>query len=266
MKVLVLGAGGMLGHKMVEALADFELIAPTRAEFDVTTHSLDQFGLTPDDYIVNCVGGIPQKNKTNQEMITLNANFPRVLATLPQKVVQIATDCVYSGFDGGYSEISVKDPNSLYGASKASGEVKSGNMMHIRCSIIGPELTSKQSLFEWVRNQPLGETIMGYANHRWNGVTTEAFGRVVRGILTEGLFRPTTQHLVPADSVSKAELVRLIAKRTGRPDLNIVPQIMPNPIDRTLKTMYKERNEALWKAAGFYRIPTIAEMIEVMSV
>ena len=266
MKVLVLGAGGMLGHKMVEALADFELIAPTRAEFDVTTHSLDQFGLTPDDYIVNCVGGIPQKNKTNQEMITLNANFPRVLATLPQKVVQIATDCVYSGFDGGYSEISVKDPNSLYGASKASGEVQSPNMMHIRTSIIGPELTSKQSLFEWVRNQPKGATIMGYANHRWNGVTTEAFAKVVRGIIHNGLFKATTQHLVPADSVNKAELVRLIAKRTGRNDLNIIPQIQPYAVDRTLNTLYKDRNKELWKSAGYERIPRINEMIEAMSV
>lgn len=256
----------MLGHKVAEILGDLNPIAPSRSEFDATKDSVDKFGLGPEDYIINCIGGIPQKNKTNQEMITLNANFPRTLATLPQKILQIATDCVYSGDFGKYSEISVKDPNSLYGASKASGEVRSDNLMHIRCSIIGPELTSKQSLFEWVRNQPENATIMGYANHRWNGVTTEAFARVLKGIIQSDSFKATTQHLVPADSVSKAELVRLIAKRTGRNDLNIIPQIVPQSVDRTLVTMNKERNQSLWKNAGYDRIPTIREMIEAMDV
>lgn len=266
MKILVLGAGGMLGHKVAQEFGDLDLIAPTRQEFDATKDDLKQFGLGEEDYIINCIGGIPQKGKTNQEMISLNANFPRVLAQQPQRVLQIATDCVYSGLDGGYSEISVKDPNSVYGASKASGEVRSPNFMHIRTSIVGPELSSKQSLFEWVRNQPEGATVMGYANHRWNGVTTEAFAKIARGIITNGLFRPTTQHLIPADSVSKAELIRLIAKRTGRDDLNIVPQIVPQAVDRTLKTMNKERNLAFWNAGGYARPPRIAEMIGEMGV
>ncbi len=107
---------------------------------------------------------------------------------------------------------------------------------------------------------------MGYAIHRWNGVTTEVFARVAKGIITGGLFKPTIQHLVPADSVSKAELIRLIAKRVGRDDLNIIPQIMPAPIDRTLKTMYKDRNLAFWQAGGYARPPRIAEMIGEMGV
>lgn len=266
MKILILGAGGMLGHKVAKELSDLNPIVPSRSEFDVTKDEITKFKLSEHDYIINCVGGIPQKGKTNQEMITLNANFPRLLARLPQRTIQIATDCVYSGLDGGYSEISVKDPNSVYGASKASGEVVASNMMHIRTSIIGPELTSKQSLFEWVRNQPEGATVMGYANHRWNGVTTEAFAKVAKGIITNDLFKPTTQHLVPEDSVSKAELIRLIAKRIGRDDLNIVPQIMPNPIDRTLKTIYKERNLAFWRAGGYAKQPRIADMIGEMGV
>lgn len=266
MKILVLGGGGMLGHKVAEILSDLNPIVPARAEFDAIADDLSRFKLAEDDFIINCIGGVPQKNKTTQEYVSLNANFPRALARLPQRVIQIATDCVYSGLDGGYSEISVKDPNTFYGASKASGEVRAANMMHIRCSIIGPELTSKQSLFEWVRNQPEGETLMGYANHRWNGVTTEAFARVARGIIAQDLFSPTTQHLVPFDSVSKAELIRLIAEKTGRTDLNIVPQIMPNPVDRTLKTLYKDRNLAFWKAGGYARPPRIAEMIGEMNV
>lgn len=266
MKVLVLGGGGMLGHKVAEALSDLELISPTRSEFDVRKDSIDQFELSAEDYIVNCVGAIPQKNKTVEEMFSLNTNFPRLLADLPQRVIQIATDCVYSGLQGQYSEITAKDPDSLYGAFKSLGEVQSDNIMHIRCSVIGPELTFKQSLFEWVRNQPLAETVFGYENHYWNGVTTETFGRVVRGIIKENLFEATTQHLVPSGSVSKAQLVGLIAKRTDRTDLNIISQSLEKSVDRTLATIHNERNQALWQSGGFYKIPTIAEMIEVMGV
>ena len=266
MKVLVLGGGGMLGHKVAEALSDLELICPSRSEFDVRKDSIDQFELSAEDYIVNCVGAIPQKNKTIEEMFSLNTNFPKVLADLPQRVIQIATDCVYSGLQGQYSETSAKDPDSLYGAFKWLGEVQSENIMHIRCSVIGPELTFKQSLFEWVRNQAPSDTLFGYENHYWNGVTTEAFARVVRGVIKQNLFEATTQHLVPADSVSKAQLVKLIANRTGRTDLKIILQNLDRSVDRTLTTAYKERNEALWQSGGFYKIPTIAEMIEVMGV
>lgn len=266
MKILILGSGGMLGHKIVEAFSDLDIIAPKRSEFDALTGEFGQFGLKEDDFIINCIGAIPQKSKTTTEFIALNANFPRRLATLPQRVLQIATDCVYSGDFGNYSEISVKDPNTVYGASKASGEIRSERFMHIRCSIIGPELASKQSLFEWVRNQPENATVMGYANHRWNGVTTEAFARIAKGIITNGLFKGTVQHLIPADSVSKAELIKLIAKRIGRNDLNIIPQIVPDAVDRTLCTMNKDRNLALWQAGGYAKPPRIAEMIGEMSV
>ena len=265
-KVLVLGAEGMLGHKVAEHLSDFDLLAPSRAEFDVTVDSLARFGLSTKSYIVNCVGAIPQKNKSEDAMVQLNVNLPRTLATLPQRVIQIATDCVYSGNSGGYDELSEKDSLDIYGASKSVGEVQSANMMHIRSSIVGPEMKHKVSLFEWVRNQPYNSTVSGYANHLWNGVTTEAFAKVVRGILQNDLFSATTQHLVPANSVSKAKLVELIAERTGRQDIRVDYKDMPSPIDRTLTTVHKGRNKLLWTAGGYRQTPTVEEMIRGMSV
>lgn len=256
----------MLGHKVAEHFSDYDLIAPSRKEFDACKDSLLQFDLSADDYIINCIGAIPQKDKSETDMLFLNSDFPRSLSNVPAKVIQIATDCIYSGKRGLYTEADTKDPNSLYGASKVLGEIKSANMMHLRCSIIGPELTSKKSLFEWVRNQEQNATIHGYTNHFWNGVTTEAFAKIASGIIENNLFQPTTQHLIPRDSVSKYKLLKLIAQKTNRDDLTIIPTSHQLKINRTLATSSPETNRVLWNSAGYREIPSIAEMIGEMNV
>jgi dTDP-4-dehydrorhamnose reductase len=267
MKVLILGASGMLGHKMAEVLKDLHPIALTRGEFEATEDSLQEFQLGDDDWIINCIGAIPQKTSKIYDMLALNTAFPLRLANEnSQKILQIGTDCVYSGSTGGYDELSQPDGKDLYGVTKRLGEASRPNVMLLRTSIVGPELTSKRSLFEWVRNQPEGAVIEGYADHRWNGVTTQAFARVAKGIISGGLFSPGTQHLVPADTVSKAELVRLIADRLGRDDITVVPVETDKPIDRTLATREPELNAKLWQAGGYSEPPTISEMIGAISV
>ena len=70
------------------------------------------------------------------------------------KVIQIGTDCVYSGKKGLYSETDKHDPLDVYGKSKSLGEVFDGSALIIRCSIIGPEFKKQKSfLFEWFLNQ-----------------------------------------------------------------------------------------------------------------
>lgn len=265
MKTLILGASGMLGHKMAEVLEGS--IAVTRGEFEATEDSLGQFELGADDWIVNCIGAIPQKTSGIYDMLALNTAFPlRLASENPQRILQIATDCAYSGTSGDYDESCQPDAKDLYGVTKRLGEATAPNVMLLRTSIVGPELTAKRSLFEWVRNQPDGAVIEGYTDHRWNGVTTEAFARVAKGIISGGLFSAGVQHLVPADSVSKAELVQLIADRLGRDDITVVPIETGKRIDRTLTTIRPAVNAALWQAAGYSKPPTVSEMIGAMSV
>jgi dTDP-4-dehydrorhamnose reductase len=265
MKTLILGASGMLGHKMAEMLEG--AIAVTRGEFEATEDNLEQFELGADDWIINCIGAIPQKTTRAYDMLALNTAFPlRLASENPQKILQIATDCVYSGATGGYDESCQPDAKGLYGVTKRLGEATAPNVMLLRTSIVGPELTAKRSLFEWVRNQPEGAVIEGYADHRWNGVTTEAFARVAKGIISGGLFSAGVQHVVPADTVSKAKLVQLIADRLGRDDITVVPVETGKPIDRTLNTRDSARNAELWQAGGYSEPPTISEMIGAMSV
>lgn len=262
MKVLVLGAGGMLGHRVVKALKGLDVIAPTREEYEAP-NPLAKFKLGQEDYVVNCIGAIPQKGHTPESMNQLNTHFPHMLSMEGIRVIQIATDCAFAGAKGNYTETDTRDATDPYGTSKINGEVV--QFMNLRTSIIGPELSGRKSLFEWVRNQPTGATINGYANHYWNGITTDAFGAIVRGVIEFENWGYGIQHVVPADQVSKFKLLKMIATKVGRTDLLIMPTITA-PIDRTLDTVAPETNIALWRLAGYREPPTIQELITGMAL
>jgi dTDP-4-dehydrorhamnose reductase len=261
-KVLVLGAGGMLGNRVVKQLNGLNVIAPTRDEYNAP-ESLNKFKLTKRDWVVNCIGAIPQKNYNAAEMLKLNADYPHLIADTEAKVIQIATDCAFNGDCGQYTEEDERDATDKYGQSKILGELPS--FMNLRCSIVGSELTSKKSLFEWLRNQPEGATVSGFANHYWNGITTDAFGLIVRGLVEANFYATGTQHVIPADSVTKYELIKMFAKKLGRDDLTIMPTIT-GKVDRTLATVRPGLNETLWRLAGYNSAPTVQELIDSMAV
>lgn len=263
MKVLVLGADGMLGSAMVKELSAFDLIAPSRSEYEAPS-SIDQFMLTEGDVVINCIGIIPQKNKSLDLQEKINGDFPHLLATRKDLYfIQIATDCVFAGDKGFYTEDSPKDATDSYGMSKRRGEVLAANWLNLRCSIIGAN--GKGSLFDWVKNQPEGARINGFVNHYWNGVTTEAFARVVAGIIKQDYLMAGTQHLVPSDWVSKYDLVKMIAKRLGRDDIEIIPTIT-NMIDRRLATKFSYTNRLLWRNSRYLSPPLISEMVRAMAI
>lgn len=286
-RVLVLGHTGMLGLAVTEELlrTPVELIATRRDAvsesetsglktvlLDATDYNLSQKldSLGKIDYAINCIGLIkPYIDDADAEKrnraIEINANFPYEIEKWANrtgaKVIQIATDCVFSGKKGAYIETDEHDAIDVYGKSKSLGEAPSRSMMHLRVSIIGPEAGRNTSLFEWVRNQPRGSTISGYTDHFWNGVTTLHFAKIVRGIIENSLFTPGIFHVLPKDSVSKHELVSSIAKHLNREDIAVVPTATDVRTDRTLSTLSPEINKRLWKAAGYENAPTIDEMI-----
>lgn len=250
----------MLGHRVARHMP--QALAVTRQQFNYPA-PLEQLELTPEDYVVNCIGAIPQKTPTLADYTELNARLPKDLAQTGARVIQIATDCAFSGASGAYTELDNTDASDDYGLSKIAGELRSA--MNIRCSIIGPELSGKKSLFEWVKNQPVGATLNGFASHLWNGVTTDAFAKVVQGIIREGMFAPGMQHLVPADVVTKHDLITIIAERLGRNDLTILPT-RTQAIDKSLDTINPEVNQALWQIAGYSSPPSVRALISSMSV
>jgi dTDP-4-dehydrorhamnose reductase len=222
------------------------------------------------DYIVNAIGVIRQKMNeadpgTYLSAQKVNVDFPNRLNDFQAQtgipIIQIGTDCVFSGQRGGYSEIEKFDPVDFYGQTKVEGEKKSSLAMTIRTSIVGREHSSNFSLLSWVLSTPPNSNIDGYKNHKWNGVTTLAFSKIVSGVLRENIFKSGVVHLVPGDSLSKYELLKEIKSAFGREDLQINKFSTGRAVDMTLSTTDTELNRRLWRAGRYNDIPTIKELL-----
>jgi dTDP-4-dehydrorhamnose reductase len=279
-KALLLGSTGMLGSAVADELskAGVSLSVASRTQgikFDAKDTDLGPVfsaaALVAGDFIVNCIGltksRIDEKSRESRSLaVDLNVNFPSALALEAEKngykVIQVATDCVFSGLRGNYSELDPHDSLDVYGKTKSLGEVPSDAVMHLRCSLIGPEQGRSSLFFEWVRQQPKGAQISGYTNHIWNGLTSKVFGQVVAGVIQHNLFKPGVQHLVPADKLTKDELVRLELSALGRDDVKVQSIAAEDAVDRTLSTTDLARNKELFQAAGYAELPRIRAMVE----
>jgi dTDP-4-dehydrorhamnose reductase len=294
--VLVLGGSGMLGSMVVSYLS-------TRPEFNISTTvrssnlaaigeqqlpsvewhkavlgtdndvaSLTELGQF--DWVINCTGATNRaidesSPESIRNAVDINVGIPVVLTEFAEHndthVLQIATDCVYSGNTGAYVENAPHDALDVYGKSKSLGEVPHGKMHYLRCSIIGPEPKERKFLLEWVLAQPKNATLTGYSDHVWNGVTTLQFARIAGGIMSSKQTVPNMHHVIPADVVTKAELLAIIAEQYDRGDLDIQEQPTGTRVDRSLASNDVEENERIWISAGYSRPPTISEMIHELS-
>lgn len=292
--VVVLGASGMLGSMVAEVISrdgrwaiagtvrSDTLAAACREQlpavewrtFDVSLDGGLDSAIDGASWVVNAIGltkpFVRDDDPTDVERaIWGNALFPFRLADAAQRtgasVIQIATDCVYSGAAGGYVESSRHDALDVYGKTKSLGEARLPNMYLLRCSIIGPEPSTPRYLLEWLRGQPHGATVNGYTDHLWNGLTTLSFGRLCAGIIGGGPAEAGLQHVIPADDVTKADLLVMMATAFGRDDIAVVPGPSPHRIDRTLRTEQADRNSALWAAAGYDRPPTVEAMVSELA-
>lgn len=226
------------------------------------------------DWIINAIGVIkPFIHDDNplevERAVRVNALFPHRLARRAgeagARVLQIATDCVYSGREGRYTEEAPHDPLDVYGKTKSLGEARSDSMFHLRCSVIGPEVKNHVSLLDWFLRRPSGAKITGFTNHRWNGVTTFHFARICEGIIKSDVKLPHLHHIIPGGEITKAEILEELARKYDRGDIKIARGEAANVIDRTLCSRNESLNRSIWEAAGFRQPPSIPAMIAEMS-
>ena len=180
------------------------------------------------------------------------------------KVLQIATDCVYSGSRGLYLETDSHDPHDVYGMTKSLGEA-APYIRHLRCSFVGPEPRARHLLLEWFLGQSRAADVNGYVNHLWNGITTLHGAMLCRAIITHDMAIPSLQHVVPEGVVTKYELLNYFAREFHREDMSITPFQAPVGIDRTLATNDESLNRELWEAAGYPVPPDIPQMVRELA-
>ena len=270
--VLVLGAQGMLGRAVSAQLraAGLDVRAPARTEFDARRDDPAAL-LVGIDCAVNAIGILRSRiDEVGREAaFEVNAAFPHRLTEAARvggaRIIHVTTDAVFTGTGGApYDESAPHDATDVYARSKSEGEVDAPHVVNLRCSIVGPEPPPGRSLLAWLLGQPRGARVDGYANHRWNGLTTLHLARLIRAAI-EGVALPNVLHVVPADAVTKAELLALLARAFGRDDLEIVPVEAPQAVDLRLATVHPEALAALWRAAGYAEPPTIAGMVRELA-
>lgn len=250
MKLIIFGANGMLGAYFVSYFRkkpEYEVVAVTRAEFDVSSETfselepfLESIGLNEQTCIVNAVGLIPQRmcGRRKEDYYVVNAAFPHHLSRICKKhtahLICATTDCVFSGRKGKYREDDAHDETSDYGISKSMGEPTDATV--IRTSIIGEELRNPCSLLEFVRTAR--SEIQGWNNHIWNGITCLQYAKILDIIITKNLFWKGVRHLFSPVPKTKYELACIIKDVYGVPCI-IQKHNTVVPVDKTLSSHYK---------------------------
>lgn len=278
-RVVVLGANGMLGHTLFRHLShasDVEVYGSVRrpltdlpptwssrllTEIDAHDFSLVKETLesvTP-DVIVNCVGVIKQASAINEAAGAMNLNglLPHRLADFcassGSRLIHVSTDCVFSGRKGLYSERDVPDPVDFYGRSKLAGEPVEPSALTLRTSIVGHELRSRLSLVDWFLSQK--DIARGFTRAIYSGITTVEFAHLMLQVI---LPRPDLAGLyhVASDPISKYELLKLLQKRYAWPGV-LVPE-SHTVVDRSLSA------DRLRAATG-YKPPSWVQMVDEMA-
>jgi dTDP-4-dehydrorhamnose reductase len=278
-KILVLGASGMLGHTVLRYLAQspgYSVVGSVRSERarqllpeglrgqivcapSIETDDLVQLlDRVRPQVVVNCVGVVKQLAEADDPLaaIPVNSLLPhrllRVCKLAGARVVHFSTDCVFSGAKGMYREVDSADATDLYGSSKLLGELNDTVALTLRLSVIGPELDGAHGLLGWFLSQR-GHT-SGFRRAIFSGVTTVELARVLRDFV---LPRPELHGVlhVAADPISKYELLILIARIYG-----VATDIEPDDklvIDRSL-------DARLFRQLTGYVAPSWPELISVM--
>jgi len=210
LKILILGAGGMLGHKLYQTLSKkhsnvvatfrkkashynhYQIYNPKNSigELDVTDQAslLKVLDKEKPDVICNCIGKTTRKisSEDSQSVIYLNSFLPHLISKWCSEnksyFIHFSTDCVFSGKDGPYLPDDFRDSRDLYGLSKTLGETNSKHGLTIRTSIVGREIENQTEFFEWIFSSR-GQKVKGYKNVFYSGVTTNYLSSVVSQLI-----------------------------------------------------------------------------------
>lgn len=246
MKILVLGAGGMLGHEVLASLSRRHDVAGTlrskepgdgRHSFGVATKILTGVDVrrfasvervlsdVRPDAVVNAVGVIKQVVDPDYEadVREINAVFPHKLAEFCGesgiRVLHLSTDCVFSGEKGMYRESDVADASDLYGKSKLEGELHAAGCITLRTSMIGLEIARGKSLVEWFLSQR--GSINGFRRAVFSGFTTRELARIIGRVLADYPNKSGLYH-VSSEPIDKFTLLSGLRERLNL-DLEIIP-------------------------------------------
>jgi dTDP-4-dehydrorhamnose reductase len=265
-KVLVLGASGMVGHVVAMRLKEFS------NKFNVLTVARSSKYVDPGfvvdaldfkqiekvikqakpDVVINAIGVLNREAADLKLSVKLNSELPVFLSQMGREqlfqLIQISTDCVFSGNRGSYTEMDVPDAVDDYGISKRGGEQLDHKDLVIRTSIIGPEIRPQGiGLLHWFLKQK--GVVFGYENVIWSGVTSLVLADAIIYAMNQkmqGLW-----HLVNNESISKASLLEII--QINFP--NELREVKRTPLPISDKSLINSRGDVT------FNVPTYSKML-----
>lgn len=248
MRILVLGATGMLGYQIFKSCLDrniavnaiarnTDLLNRLLGERAVDKlHTIDDvkniaaiegiIAVFKPDYLINCVGIIKQSELADDhyESIAINSLLPHQLGRLGIsyhfRLIHISTDCVFDGKTGRYKETDLSNACDLYGKTKFLGEIGYGAGITLRTSIIGHAIAGqKVSLIDWFLSQSV--KTKGFTRAIFSGLTTLELTKVILDIII-GKKVPSGLYQIASKPIAKFELLSLIAGIYGK-EISIEP-------------------------------------------
>jgi dTDP-4-dehydrorhamnose reductase len=286
LRILVLGATGLLGNAVFRSLAKASimpsikastlqvegtirreaargLFAPEQAarlrvieDIESLEHLERLLEAGAPDAVVNCIAVGRPAPADPMRSISVYSVLPQRLSQLCRRsgirLVQISSDGVFSGLRGGYTEDDLPDANDVYGISKLLGEVAEPHAITLRTSIIGHELQSGSGLLEWFLSQQ--DRCSAYTRAIFSGFPTIVLADLIRDIVIP---RPDLHGIyhVATRPISKFDLLALVAERYGK-KIELMPDDRASP-DRSLIADRFER------ATG-YVAPDWPTLVDVM--
>lgn len=217
MNVCILGSSGLLGstlHRYIDSQSDMSISEPTRDMISSVLHDsrLMDTMTREFDVVVNCVGIVKPKMKDipRELVYDINVTLPNALANScyrnNTRLIHICSDCVFTGDSAPYDENYQSDATDLYALTK---KLHPTNCCTIRTSFIGSHSTRKYGLLEWVKSKR-GESISGYVNCVWNGVTCLQLSEYIYDIIYTNKHWTGARHYFSPNSVTKYDLCKSI--------------------------------------------------------
>ena len=239
----IYGSSSMAGHILRDyfsAKDNYSVDCKEVSEiFDENYDIRKELQSSDSDYIINCIRCLVDESESNPlKAIMYNSYLPRLIEKKYQKtktqIIQLSTDCVFSGLNGDYDESIKPDGSTYYARTKILGEIINNKDITIRTSYIGPTINHDEELFDWFLMQ-VGQ-IKGYTNAFWTGITTLELAKGIEQLIElkfTGLY-----HMVPNKKISKYQLLLLIKDIWEKNDI-IIKKDNLLIIDRSLKDCRK---------------------------
>lgn len=211
MRMLITGASGMLGHRLVRLAAERHEVWGSYGSFPVSVARAHTFAVELTDEaqvrhrllslrpeVIVHTAALTDVDACERDPVrarSVNTEATRNLAALAEELgarfVYISTDYVFDGEKGDYGELDPPCPVNVYGETKLLGEEAARQLcsraLVIRTCIFGLQIQPKTGLVEYVMNAlESGKSISRFADQFSTPIYTGDLSRLILKLLDLG--------------------------------------------------------------------------------